>query len=137
MNNKGFTLIEVIITLSILVVLSLILIPTVNTIIEKQNQNSLKNFVESVESATLNYVKENKWELEWINCVDGNPSHSITIKELIISNYLQPNIKNPVTKEEINIEDPNYTIIATYNCANKTFTAKASSDFKSAINLQS
>ena len=36
MNNKGFTLIEVIITLSIIAIISLILIPTVNTLIEKQ-----------------------------------------------------------------------------------------------------
>ena len=45
MNNKGFTLIEVIITLSIIAIISLILIPTVNTLIEKQNENSINNFI--------------------------------------------------------------------------------------------
>ena len=63
MNNKGFTLIEVIITLSIIAIISLILIPTVNTAIEKQNENSINNFIESIETSALNYAKENKWQL--------------------------------------------------------------------------
>ena len=126
MNNKGFTLIEVIITLSIIAIISLILIPTVNTLIEKQNENSINNFIESIETSALNYAKENKWQLG-INCSDNKNTIIVTLKYLLENDYIKGTeennvkvIKNPVTKENINLDK---TVTITYNCENKTFSS--------------
>lgn len=126
MNNKGFTLVEVITTLAILSLLTLILVPTVNSMIQKQNENSLKELEESIKTSSLNYAKENKWDLD-IDCSENKNTVTITLEELLNKNYLtgtiengEEVIKNPQTKENIDLSKE---VTITYNCDNITFSA--------------
>ena len=128
MNNKGFTLIEMLITIAILAVLSLIAIPTVNSLIKRQQDNAIKEIIESVETSALNYVKENKWDLTWIKCSNttDTDSEDITIKELVETDYLSQIPKNPKDQKEFDLENNNYYVKVTYNCQSKTFTVDSS-----------
>lgn len=128
MNKKGFTLIEMLITIAILAVLSLIAIPTVNSLIKRQQDNAIKEIIESVETSALNYVKENKWDLAWIKCSNttDTDSEDITIKELVETDYLSQIPKNPKDQKEFDLENNNYYVKVTYNCQSKTFTVDSS-----------
>lgn len=128
MNKKGFTLIEMLITIAILAVLSLIAIPTVNSLIKRQQDNAIKEIIESVETSALNYVKENKWDLTWIKCSNttDTDSEDITIKELVETDYLSQIPKNPKDQKEFDLENNNYYVKVTYNCQSKTFTVDSS-----------
>lgn len=128
MNKKGFTLIEMLITIAILAVLSLIAIPTVNSLIKRQQDNAIKEIIESVETSALNYVKENKWDLAWIKCSNttDTDAEDITIKELVETDYLSQIPKNPKDQKEFDLENNNYYVKVTYNCQSKTFTVDSS-----------
>ena len=128
LNKKGFTLIEMLITIAILAVLSLIAIPTVNSLIKRQQDNAIKEIIESVETSALNYVKENKWDLAWIKCSNttDTDSEDITIKELVETDYLSQIPKNPKDQKEFDLENNNYYVKVTYNCQSKTFTVDSS-----------
>lgn len=112
MNKKGFTLIEVIMVIAIIALLSLILIPNVLVLIDKNNEESLKNLENNILSAAKMYVANNKYELNF-NC---NEIKQIKIKDL----DLNGNIKNPKTDQNIK-KEASY-IDVKYDCSNKTFS---------------
>lgn len=118
MNKKGFTLIETVITIAILAMLSLLLIPTISNLINTQKDNSIDEIINSIETSALNYAKENKWNLDWITCINEQDEQEISINELVAQNYLSKAPKHPKTNEII---DQTYTVTIIYNCTNKTF----------------
>ncbi len=137
MNNKGFTLVEVLAVVVILSILIAIMVPNVNTIINKQKENSLDNIKKSIESATKIYISDNKYDIEVIgNCNDTSPELSvkkdneitdnkITVSKLIELGNLKEmknGIKNPKTNSILN-NDSSYATIK-YNCQNKDLIIK-------------
>ena len=113
MNKKGFTLIEVIIA-----ILSLILIPNVMVLIDKNKERSCEKMIDNIESAAKIYVNQNKYELGF-DC-SGTPKE-ITLKTLVDAGYLGGELVNPINKEEIDLKS---TVSVTYNCKVKGFKYK-------------
>lgn len=128
MNNKGFTLVELIATLALLTLLALIIVPTVNNLIIKQKEQSLSNLISNIEISAINYAKENKWELP-ISCENNITTTTVSLDYLLYNGYLKSNekenditiIKNPLTKENIPLTK---TVTIYYDCNNKTFNTE-------------
>lgn len=93
LNNKGFTLIEVLAVIVILSVLMAIMIPSVGTLIQKNKEDSYESLKKSIISATKIYLSDNRYEVV-LNGTCQNPDDQIEIIS-IRTNELQ-NSKLPI-----------------------------------------
>lgn len=95
MKNKGFTLIEVVITLAIIsLVMVVIVFPNIMEILDTVDNEVYYNYEKSIEKAAEDYFKVNSHELPSIGS-----SKTITLKTLIEANILKK-IVDPKTKTE-------------------------------------
>lgn len=122
MNKKGFTLIEVIMVIAIITILSLILIPNVMVLIDKNKKRSCEKMIDNIESAAKMYVNQNKYELGF-DC-DNNKTKEITLKILVDAGYLGGELVNPINKEKIVLDNKENKVSVTYNCKVKGFEYK-------------
>ncbi len=117
MNNRGFTLIELVTTIALLSIIVVISFVSINAVIEQGRKNDCHSLVSSIKAAASEYVSDNRYKRSFISGVSGN---SITITADVLTNYkyLSTPIYNPFTKEEmapstIKIElilDSDYTV---------------------------
>ena len=131
MNKKGFTLIEVIMVIAIIAILSLILIPNVMVLIDKNKERSCEKMIDNIESAAKMYVNQNKYELGF-DCVD-NKTKEITLKTLVDTGYLGGELVNPINKEEISLESK---VLVTYDCSVKGFKYEMIKDEENKYNIK-
>ena len=99
MKKNGFTLIELLATLALLAILSMVIVPSVIGVINKNKDNNLKMLCNSIEEAARLYVSDNRYTM-------GNVS-SIKIKELMENNYLTKSFANPYDSNDIYTCDNN------------------------------
>lgn len=92
MNNKGFTLIELIATIALLAIVALISFVSITNVLEDRKNADCNTLVNNIKMATKEYVSDNRY---------NGISEKITAKELIDEKYLKGNIINPYTKEEM------------------------------------
>lgn len=98
--RKGFTLIELTAALVILVLVSLVAVPKVNTIIKDNKYDSCEIIVKTIEDAATQYLYKHSEivdELEY-------DSYYITIGDLIDEGLLDDDITNPCTNEVIDFD---------------------------------
>ena len=125
MNRKGFTLVEVLLTIAILALILIIMVPNVFVLVEKNNVKSCENLIKNIESSTKIYVTNNKYNLG-IKCYDkNNPEDTtlkITLNDLINSGDLTTDgsgkIKNPINDIEIPLTN---VVNVTYDCSTNEF----------------
>ena len=106
--NKGFTLIELIGTIVILAVISLIAFPSIINLLNSSNQTIDEKTQEFIKSAALDYVNDNK---------DSYQS-SITVQELVNQGYLSTSIicdNCKLENDKISIEYNGQKYTATYS----------------------
>ena len=75
MNNKGFTLIELIATIALLAVLAVISFVSISGILKKSKINDCNNLVGSIKSVSNEYISDNRYNVtvdESIEKIDGN-----------------------------------------------------------------
>ena len=99
MKKNGFTLIELLATLALLAILSMVIVPSIIGVINKNKDNNLKMLCNSIEEAARLYVSDNRYTM-------GNVS-SIKIKELMENNYLANSFVNPYDSNDIYTCDNN------------------------------
>ena len=114
-NRKGFTLIEVILVVAIIALLSLILIPNVLVLIDKEKEEACTELENNIIGATKMYVENNKYELGF-SC---DTEKYITVSTLISSGDLKGELINPKTNKEL---ANNTKVTVTYNCDKREFT---------------
>lgn len=114
-NKKGFTLIETLMVIALIGIISLILVPNIIFLINKNKTESCENLKKNIISATKIYVNENKYDLKF-TC--DNPI-KIRISTLIEVGKLSSDIKDP-TNEEVNLT--NEEVEVKFNCNTKQFT---------------
>ena len=74
MNNKGFTLIELIMVITILTMVGLIATPNVIKFIKQNKVDNYNNTIDSIIEASKLYVSENRNDLNFENndfCIPG------------------------------------------------------------------
>ena len=94
MNKKGFTLIELMAVVTILVILSLIIVPIVDKNVKRSKDDMYKIQVENIRMAGVGYFSDN---------VSSRPSVgsfcSVPISILVDQGYISGDVVNPKTGE--------------------------------------
>ena len=106
MNNKGFTLIELIVTILLVAMISSIAFVSINKAIIKSKEKECLNIKTSIRSAADLYFSDNRY-ISGINSVTAQ-----VLKENGYLNIKESYITNPVNKQNIelsNINIPNDT----------------------------
>ena len=96
MNNKGFTLIELIVTIVILAIVMSFGAYSIISIINATKEQNYQTLVKNIKSAVESYAIECKYsKTDNIDCTDKQ----ITLGELVKYGYLSGNSKDDTTKE--------------------------------------
>lgn len=91
MNNKGFTLIEVMGVLVLLTIIIMVIIPNVTNTLKKTNLEQLEKYEETLCLAAKSYALEENVTISGTIYVNGTT--------LISKNYLSSSLSNPNTKK--------------------------------------
>ena len=104
MNNKGFTLIEVIMVVAIMAMLLVLFTPNVLTMVRKSDLDVYNSTIDSVVHATENYISDNRYNntIIRVNCHGGldERTFNVTINDLVNAGYLSKIPKNICDKTE-------------------------------------
>lgn len=94
MKKNGFTLVELMAVITILVILSLIIVPIVDKNIKRSKDDMYRVQIENIRMAAEAYYSDNLS----LRPYDGG-SCFITLEQLISNNYIDENVVNPKTGE--------------------------------------
>ena len=109
MNNKGFTLIELIVTIALLAIILTISFVSITAVINSNKEEQCNNLVNSIKSASEEYVSDNRYNSKFIKSVK-NKSITIDGSYLVNNNYLNGSIVNPFNNKEIDASSIKLTI---------------------------
>ena len=119
MNRKGFTLLELLVVITILSIIIIFLIPNTFAMLEKGNKENCQSLIDSIESSAKMYVMNNKYKLGF----ECNSPKNIKFKTLVNSGDLalgeSNQLINPLTNEEISLEN---TVEVIFDCDTKEFS---------------
>lgn len=101
-NKKGFTLVEVLVSIGLLALIGSVIGFSLNRIFKNNNIQNYNEFVEKVKSAGMLYVNNT---VDVINDLNDASYKLIKIKVLIDNGYINENIVNPNTGEKIDKEE--------------------------------
>lgn len=126
MNNKGFTLIELILVVAIIALLALVFTPNVMNILDKNNMNAYNRSLDTVRSAAKNYMSDHRYDenvTKQIDCRSGSISDiNISLNDLVASGDLSKIPTNPC-KDSVNLNfSGTDNVIVKFNCNNKEFS---------------
>ena len=130
MNNKGFTLIEMIMVIAILAMLAVLTTPNVIKMINKNKADNYNSVIDSIVSSCDLYTSDNRYNLSFNNtCPTESESSTITeistfitLQDLVNSKDISTPIRNECTNEELSYDTIKITI--TLDCKTKNFSYK-------------
>lgn len=145
LNNKGFTLIEVLAVVVILSILLAIATPTVNHLINQNKENNYNNLEDSIIQAAKIYLSDNRYNIKIEGlCSDTDTEKNITyINNNELTNSHLPiswlvNSEDLSTDTEGNIVDPRNTdkklnlessyVLVKYQCSTKDYKYSLETD---------
>ena len=109
MNNKGFTLVELLAAVALLAIISLIITPTISSVIKNNKIEACKKLFTSTEQAAKNYVSDNRY----------GTITNMTASDLITKGYLTGGTINPLNKTDIK---DNIKVTITFDTNTKKYT---------------
>ena len=112
-NNSGFTLVELLATIAILSIVSVIVIYTATNVIGSAKNNSYKVTINNIQKDANTYVLENDKNINWLNFNDGTNSsyQCIKVQNLIDMGYFDNNILDSLVSEDRNVLANDYIYI--------------------------
>lgn len=130
MNNKGFTLIEMIMVIAILAMLAVLTTPNVIKMINKNKADNYNSVIDSIVASCDLYTSDNRYNLSFNDTCSAESesstiteiSTSITLQDLVNSKDISTPIRNECTNEELNYDTIKITI--TLDCKTKNFSYK-------------
>ena len=127
-NKKGFTLVEIIITLAIVITITTVAVGSYIGISSQKKKEEWKLVQEQIETAAEQYFSSNKYLYE--DLTDGITAY-ISVGTLVKSDYLNK-VVNPISKKEVpscslvEVEIKNGKYIGKYDENEDTINCKAS-----------
>lgn len=101
-KNNGFTLVELLLTIAIIGVLSVVTGLSITGMLKRQEEGKYEDYIEDLENAACVYAQKN-------DSCDGGCE--ITVPDLIAAGLMKNNVQNP--KLQVNItEDPGKLVIS-------------------------
>ena len=108
--NKGFTLIELICVITILGLIALIAVPTVNTMIQNSKEDAYEEQIVTIEKTAKTYMSKNSLKLP---SQQTGSLYCVSIDEMQKAGLLsKDDIKNPLYKKdstEVKEKNENFT----------------------------
>ena len=93
MNNKGFTLIELVVTIALLAVISIISFVSINGVISQNKINNSEILINNIKTAAKDWLTDYRYASDLD--LDGNKEIVIESKKLIDRYYLSSEIVSP------------------------------------------
>ena len=135
LNNKGFTLIEVLAVIVILSILMAIMVPSVGNIMKKNKADNYQNLEDSIISAAKIYISDNRYQITVGNCDDSNKAdiesiNNVTLTDSKITIQTLANAGNLKTTSDGKILNPkditslnlgNSYVVVKYQCDKKEY----------------
>jgi prepilin-type N-terminal cleavage/methylation domain-containing protein len=119
MENKGFTLIELIVTITILVIVGLVISSNITGLFSEQEDKEYEEFKDKITSAACMYV-ETAWDSTTRSECKRNNNCTVHINELIARGYIDEDLKDPSTDEFVSANASNYDVEVTWSDNVKT-----------------
>lgn len=94
MKNRGFTLVEILAVITLIGVLALITIPTIDVVIKSTREKGYENQKEVILSAAKDYGASNMMDLP---TVDGDYVY-ITLGDLKLGGFIEVDVINPINE---------------------------------------
>lgn len=113
MKNKGFTLVELLGVVTILAMLGLIIVPTVNKVLSDNKKKLYDVQIRNIEEGASNFVADHIFSFE----IGLNESVGITLGDLKRLGYIDSDIIDPISRNKF---DDSLLIVITNT--NNTFT---------------
>jgi len=97
--KKGFTLVELIITVSLIVLIGLVAIPRVRNLITDSKQKAYDSMVDTIEDAAKSYTYLNSSTID--ATITANGYAEVTILTLQQNGLLKTELVNPLTNSNV------------------------------------
>ena len=108
-NKKGFTLVEILVSIGLLALLGSVIAISLNRVFKDNNIKNYNEYVEKIKSSAMLFVNNT---VDIINDLNDSSFKIITIGNLTDNGYLKDNIINPNTGETV---DKNEKIKVSYD----------------------
>lgn len=97
MNQKGFSLIELIITIGIMVMIGLVIVSNMTGLFSKNEDKDYENFVKKIEDAACIYIEKNEQKENKSKCRTNSDLAvcNIDMNTLIQSGLIEESLKDP------------------------------------------
>ena len=119
MNNKGFTLVELIATIALLAIISIISFVSINAVIDNSKINECNALINSIKSAAKEYVSDNRYNLDELSSymIEGNDKkYNFPASILVNTKKISSPVINPFDGDENTNNVTNTTFVeATLN----------------------
>ena len=117
-NKKGFTLVEILVSIGLLALLGSVIAISLNRVFKDNNKKHYNEYVEKIKSSAMLFVNNT---VDIINDLNDNSFKIITIGDLIDNGYVNDTLVNPSTDEKVGKEekiqvsyDSDHELIVTY-----------------------
>lgn len=113
MNNKGFTLVELVAVILVLVAIFLVSFPSIMNMANAEEEKKYEAMVENLCLAGESYIYANTDDFEQLSVADSKIE--ITVKELIMYGNIAGNLTNPKTNKSVQTSVLTYTVLKDYS----------------------
>ncbi len=121
LDNRGFTLVELLATLAVLSLVSTIVIYVAINVVNSAKDKSYLVTINDVEDAAVSYLRENSDKVRFVKYDDDIEYQCITVQNLIDTNYFDKDVLNSKISKDKTIRSNNYIYIER-DSNNKTVT---------------
>ncbi len=118
MNNKGFTLIEIIIVIALLGTLSVVIGVNMTKSLDSQNEKTKKEYRQRLENAACIYVDHKNIDISSCTISSTSNNCKVSISSLISEGLIDKTISNPYSETKGKVESDT-NIIRVYMDSNK------------------
>lgn len=95
MNNKGFTLVEIIVAMAISSLILIMAIPSINNMTHDTRNEEFTKYRDSIIQGAKLYYSTKEADLYWVTDENGNEVSSVTFRQLLDSGYVKYFNENP------------------------------------------